>query len=43
MVEEMRRYDRIGRDTWKAWAVASVELERSPADVGGLAAAHAPA
>ena len=43
LVDEMRRYDRIGRNCWKAWAGESVELERSPADVGGLAAASGPA
>ncbi len=43
LVDEMRRYDRIGRNCWKTWAGESVELERSPADVGGLAAASGPA
>jgi len=43
LVDEMRRYDRIGRSYWKAWAGASVVLENSPASVGDLAAARAPA
>jgi phenylacetic acid degradation operon negative regulatory protein len=43
LVDEMRRYDRLGRQCWKAWAGESVELERSPSNVGGLAAASGPA
>jgi len=43
LVDEMRRYDRLGRRCWKAWAGESVELERSPSNVGGLAAASGPA
>jgi len=43
LVDEMRRYDRIGRDCWRAWAGEAVELERSPANVGGLADAPGPA
>jgi phenylacetic acid degradation operon negative regulatory protein len=43
LVEEMKRYDRVGRDCWKDWAGESIGLERSPADVGGLAVAATPA
>jgi phenylacetic acid degradation operon negative regulatory protein len=43
LVDEMRRYDRIGRECWRAWAGESVEIERSPANVGGLADAAGPA
>ena len=43
LVDEMRRYDRIGRDCWKGWTGESVELENSPADVGGLGVAPDPA
>ncbi len=39
LVNAMRRYDRIGREYWKAWTGESIALERSPAAVGGLAAA----
>lgn len=39
LFDAMRHYDRLGRDCWKAWAGESVELERSPADVGELATA----
>lgn len=39
LVDAMRRYDRFGRDCWKAWAGESVLLERSPVEVGGIAAA----
>lgn len=39
MIDEMRAYDRIGRDAWKQWAGASVELESSPVDRGGFDAA----
>lgn len=40
LVAAMRRYDRIGRRFWKGWAGDSIELELSPGDVGGLAAAE---
>ncbi len=43
LVDAMRRYDRIGRRYWKAWAGEAVELEQSPAAIGaigGLAATH---
>jgi len=43
LVDEMRRYDGVGRDCWKAWAGESVEPERSPAGLGGLTAASGPA
>lgn len=36
LVEAMRQYDRVGREAWKQWAGASVELERSPVDMGTL-------
>ena len=36
LVEEMRRYDGIGRSYWKEWAGDSVEPERSPVDIGSL-------
>lgn len=36
VVDAMRRYDRIGREAWKQWAGASVELERSPVDMGAI-------
>jgi len=39
LVDEMRRYDRLGRDCWKSWAGEATVLERSPAETGGLAAA----
>ncbi len=39
LVAAMRRYDRIGRRFWKGWAGEAIELELSPGDVGGLAAA----
>ncbi len=39
LVDAMRRYDRIGRDCWKAWAGESVLLEQSPAGAGGIATA----
>jgi len=38
LVDAMRRYDRIGRRYWRAWTGEAVELEQSPAAVGGLAA-----
>jgi phenylacetic acid degradation operon negative regulatory protein len=40
LVVAMRRYDRIGRRCWKAWAGEAVELEQSPAAIGGLAGAR---
>lgn len=40
MIEQMRAYDRIGRDAWKQWAGASVELESSPVDRGGFDVSH---
>lgn len=40
LVQAMRRYDRIGRRYWKGWAGKAAELERSPAAIGGLAAAR---
>jgi phenylacetic acid degradation operon negative regulatory protein len=39
MIDEMRAYDRIGRDAWKQWAGESVDLESSPVDRGGFNAA----
>jgi phenylacetic acid degradation operon negative regulatory protein len=36
MIEEMRKYDRIGRKAWKQWAGASIEPERSPIDIGAF-------
>ncbi|MBW2388328.1 MAG: PaaX family transcriptional regulator [Deltaproteobacteria bacterium] len=36
MIDEMRRYDRIGREAWKRWAGASVEPESSPIDIGAF-------
>jgi phenylacetic acid degradation operon negative regulatory protein len=36
LVETMKRYDRLGRRFWKAWAGESVTLEQSPGDVRGL-------
>lgn len=36
LVAAMRRYDRIGRRCWKAWAGESVELAQSPGDRYGL-------
>jgi len=39
LVDAMRRYDRLGRECWKAWTGESVVLERSPAEAGGMAAA----
>ena len=38
LVDAMRRYDRVGRRYWKAWAGEAIELEQSPAAIGGLAA-----
>jgi phenylacetic acid degradation operon negative regulatory protein len=43
LVDEMKQYDRIGRDCWKDWTGDSTRLERSPADVGGLEVAASPA
>ena len=43
LVEAMRQYDRLGRDYWKSWAGESADLERSPAEAGGLTIASAPA
>jgi len=43
LVDEMRRYDRIGRKFWKRWAGASVELERSPVGIGEFEIARAAA
>ena len=40
LVEEMRRYDGIGRDYWKQWAGGTVEPERSPVDIGSFASTH---
>ena len=40
LVEEMRRYDGIGRDYWKQWAGDTVEPERSPVDIGSFASTH---
>lgn len=39
LIDAMRDYDRLGRDCWKTWAGGAVDLERSPAEAGGLAAA----
>ena len=39
LVDTMCDYDRLGRDCWKTWAGGAVDLERSPAEAGGLAAA----
>ena len=39
LVEAMRRYDVVGRHYWKGWAGEAVELEQSPGDGSGLAAA----
>lgn len=36
MIDAMRRYDVIGRDYWKRWTGASVELEQSPIDIGSF-------
>jgi len=36
LLETMKRYDRLGRRFWKAWAGESVTLEQSPGDVRGL-------
>lgn len=41
LVEAMRRYDRLGRRAWRGWAGDSIELEQSPRDTSGLAAAGA--
>ncbi|MEN8183506.1 MAG: PaaX family transcriptional regulator [Myxococcota bacterium] len=41
LVEAMRRYDRLGRRMWRGWAGDSIELEQSPGDTSGLAAAGA--
>ena len=40
LIDEMRRYDRIGRRFWKEWAGASVELERSPVGIGEFEAVN---
>jgi len=40
LVDSMRRYDALGRHYWKDWAGETVELDQSPGDVSGLAAAH---
>lgn len=39
LVDAMRRYDGLGRRFWRDWAGEAVELEQSPGDVSGLAAA----
>jgi phenylacetic acid degradation operon negative regulatory protein len=36
LIEEMRRYDELGRGCWKQWAGDSIEPERSPVDIGSL-------
>ncbi|MGH0031831.1 MAG: PaaX family transcriptional regulator [Myxococcota bacterium] len=39
LVETMRRYDVLGRECWKSWAGETVELEKTPSEGSGLAAA----
>ena len=39
LVETMQRYDVLGRECWKSWAGETVELEQTPSDGSGLAAA----
>lgn len=39
LVETMRRYDELGRSFWTGWAGEAVELEQTPGDGSGLAAA----
>lgn len=41
LVETMRRYDVLGRQYWKSWAGETVELEETPSEGAGLAAALA--
>lgn len=41
LVETMRRYDRLGRHYWRRWAGEAVELEKTPSEGSGLAAALA--
>ncbi|MGH0037737.1 MAG: PaaX family transcriptional regulator [Myxococcota bacterium] len=41
LVETMRRYDVLGRECWKSWAGETVELEMTPSEGSGLAAALA--
>ena len=36
MINEMRRYDRLGREAWKEWAGTTVSLEHSPVDTGTM-------
>ena len=38
-VETMRRYDALGRRCWAGWAGETIELEQTPGDGSGLAAA----
>jgi hypothetical protein len=38
LVSAMRHYDRVGRRYWKDWAGEVVELEQSPAAIGGWVA-----
>ncbi len=40
LIDEMRRYDRTGREYWKQWAGASAEPERSPVGIGELEGAR---
>lgn len=39
MFEAMRRYDVIGRNYWKRWTGASIELKQSPIDIGNFESA----
>lgn len=43
MIEEMRIYDRIGREAWRQWAGTTVEPEHSPIDIGAFEPDHADA
>lgn len=36
MINEMCRYDRLGREAWKGWAGTTVSLEHSPVDTGTM-------
>jgi phenylacetic acid degradation operon negative regulatory protein len=39
LVETMQRYDLLGRRCWERWAGDTIELEQTPGDGSGLAAA----
>ena len=39
LIETMRRYDVLGRRCWEHWAGETTELEQTPGDGSGLAAA----